>query len=244
MRVGVKSDIGKIREINEDYLKVVSNEKEEIAFVIADGMGGHNAGEVASKIAVEYVSENIHMLFETENSPELLRDSLINLVCQANKAVLENSQNCPENYGMGTTLIVAYPKGSKIHFGHVGDSRAYCVRNGEIFKITTDHSYIEELLRNGTINIEEAKVHPKKNLITRALGYEAELKVDYYVYDVQQGDLFLLCTDGLTNMVSEDTLLWLCKSIENPQELADKLIDLANTNGGDDNISAIVIKID
>jgi len=244
MRVGVKSDKGKIREINEDYLKVVRNESGEVAFVIADGMGGHNAGEVASKTAVEYINENIHMLFESDNDPEKLKDNIIKLVCLANKEVLDTSLACPENFGMGTTLIVAYPRDSKMYFGHVGDSRAYCVRDEQLIKITTDHSYIEELLKNGTINIEEAKVHPKKNLITRASGYETELKVDYYVNDVQQGDLFLLCTDGLTNMISEETLLWLCKSIEDPQDLADKLVEMANTNGGEDNTSVIVAKID
>jgi Serine/threonine protein phosphatase len=242
MLIGVNSHKGKVREKNEDYYNIVldSNGK-VIAFIIADGMGGHNSGEVASKMAVDCVTSSIKAYIEKVNEDELVSDALVSIIQTANKDIFENAQNCADNFGMGTTLIVAIPKNDIMHIGHVGDSRAYRIRDGKIHKITTDHSYIEELLRNGTINQEEAKIHPKKNLITRALGSE-ELEVDYYLSDLRSDDIFVLCTDGLTNMVDDDTIENICNTNE-PQQACDSLIELANDNGGEDNITAIVVKI-
>jgi Serine/threonine protein phosphatase len=243
MLIGVNSHKGIVREKNEDYYNIVSDSNGKvIAFIIADGMGGHNSGEVASKMAVDCVTSKIKAYSEQVNEDdEFVSDALVNIIQTANKDIFENAQNCADNFGMGTTLIVAMPKTDKMHIGHVGDSRAYRIREGKIHRITTDHSYIEELLRNGTINQEEAKIHPKKNLITRALGSE-ELEVDYYLSDLESGDMFVFCTDGLTNMVDEETIENVCKTYE-PQQASDTLIELANNNGGEDNITVIVVKI-
>lgn len=242
MLIGVNSHKGKVRDKNEDYYNIVTKDSDTVAaFIVADGMGGHNSGEVASKMAVDCVTSKIKAYTELENEEEFVSDVLVSIIQTANKDIFEKAQNCADNFGMGTTLIVAIPINDKMHIGHVGDSRAYRIRDGKIHRITTDHSYIEELLRNGTINKEEAKIHPKKNLITRALGSE-ELEVDYYLSDLQSEDIFIFCTDGLTNMVDEDTIENICSTNE-PQQACDKLIELANDNGGEDNITAIVVKI-
>ena len=242
MLIGVNSHKGKVRDKNEDYFNIVSdNSGNVIAFIIADGMGGHNSGEVASKMAVDCVTSKIMALSEQESEDGLVSDALVSIIQTANKDIFENAQNCADNFGMGTTLIVAMPKKDKLHIGHVGDSRAYRIREGKIHRITTDHSYIEELLRNGTINLEEAKIHPKKNLITRALGSE-ELEVDYYLSDLKSDDIFIFCTDGLTNMVDEDTIENICNT-KDPQQACDDLVELANDNGGEDNITILAVKI-
>lgn len=243
MQIGVNSHKGKVREINEDYFNIVSDVNDNvIAFIIADGMGGHNSGEVASKMAVDCVTKKIKSLSVQDSDEGLISDTLVNIIQIANKDIFEKAQNCIDNFGMGTTLIVAMPVKDKMHIGHVGDSRAYRIRAGKIHRITTDHSYIEELLRNGTINHEEAKIHPKKNLITRALGSE-ELEVDYYMSDLKAEDIFIFCTDGLTNMVDEETIEDICCNTKEPQEACDQLIELANSNGGEDNITVIIVKI-
>jgi protein phosphatase len=243
MLIGVNSHKGIVREINEDYYNLVLNENGEIvAFVIADGMGGHNSGEVASKMAVDSVSEKILPVAKLPDDESLISDALVNIIQLANKEIYEVGQNSIENLGMGTTLIAAIPKAGKMHIGHVGDSRAYRIRDNEIHRITTDHSYIEELLKNGTINNEEAKLHPKKNLITRALGC-VELEVDYYISEIKSGDIFVFCTDGLTNMVDDEDIKNICLDTSDSQQACDRLVDLANTNGGEDNITVIVVKI-
>jgi len=243
MLIGVNSHKGKVREINEDSYNIVSdNNGNVIAFVIADGMGGHNSGEVASKIAVDCVTNKILDLSSLLDENNLISDVLVNIIQIANKDIYDNANNSADNFGMGTTLIVAAPKDGKMHIGHVGDSRAYRIRDRKLHKITTDHSYIEELLRNGTINNEEAKIHPKKNLITRALGSE-ELEVDYYFSDMEAGDVFVFCTDGLTNMVDEITIENICTNMNEPQQACDELVELANINGGEDNITVIIVKI-
>lgn len=243
MRIGVNSHKGKVREINEDYYNIVTDSAGNvIAFVIADGMGGHNAGEVASRMAVDSVTSKIKALSAEHDEDDLIADFLVNIIQIANRDIYEEAQNSADNFGMGTTLIVAMPESGRMHIGHVGDSRAYRIHDGKLHKITTDHSYIEELLKNGTINSEEAKSHPKKNLITRALG-SAELEVDYYFSDMLDGDIFILCTDGLTNMVDENTIEKICSGTDDPQQACDELVELANSNGGEDNITVILIKV-
>jgi len=243
MLIGVNSHKGKIRDINEDYYSLVQNESGEIvAFVIADGMGGHNSGEVASKMAVESVAGKLLPVTAMPDDESMISDTLVNIIQMANKEIYEFGQNSIDNFGMGTTLIAAIPKDGKMHIGHVGDSRAYRIRDNEIHRITTDHSYIEELLKNGTINNEEAKLHPKKNLITRALG-SVELEVDYYISEIKSGDNFVFCTDGLTNMVDDEEIKNICLNTSDSQQACDKLVELANSNGGEDNITVIVVKI-
>lgn len=244
MRFGVKSDRGRIREINEDYLSVVTGASQELhAFVIADGMGGHNAGEIASKLAVDSVAECIERSQEQLSHPDEISKTIEQIMQQANQTVFDKSKESQDNFGMGTTLIVAVLSGNSIHIGHIGDSRAYLVRGESIERITTDHSYIEELIKNGSLKREEAEKHPKRNLITRALGCSDEMLVDSYICDIRENDVFILCTDGLTNMVDEARIRDILTNIDDPQLACDELIRTANENGGEDNISVIVVKI-
>lgn len=243
MRFGVKSDKGRIREINEDYLSVVTgNPDMPKAFIIADGMGGHNAGEIASKHAVEsvagYIRESLELLSDSGAVPEVIEQ----MMKKANKEVYGKSKESEANFGMGTTLIVAVLLKNNIYIGHIGDSRAYLLREDKMERITTDHSYIEELIKNGTLKREEAENHPKKNLITRALGCSEEILVDSYTCSIREKDVFLLCTDGLTNMLDETQIADILTNNEDPQLACAELVNKANDRGGEDNISVIVVK--
>lgn len=210
------------------------------AFIIADGMGGHNCGEIASRMAVEHVGEFIRSnssRFDLGN----IREELRSAVEQANSVVYEKSMESEELNGMGTTLIAAVVCADTLTAAHVGDSRLYLVRDGEIHQLTQDHSYIGELLRNGTLTREEAENHPRRNIITRAVGCAPEILVDLISQDIKGNDIFVLCTDGLTNMISESEISGIVRENE-PEEACMKLIEAANRKGGDDNITVIVIK--
>ena len=244
MRFGVKSDRGRVREINEDSFSVVTGTSQEFhAFIIADGMGGHNAGEIASRLAVDSIAEHMTKSQEQLSHPDAISKTIEQMMQQANRTVYAESKESQDNFGMGTTLIVAALYENKIYIGHIGDSRAYLVRGENIERITTDHSYIEELIKNGSLKREEAEKQPKRNLITRALGCSDEILIDSYICDIKENDVFMLCTDGLTNMVEEARIRDLLTSIDDPQLACDELVKAANDNGGEDNISVIVVKI-
>ena len=242
LKYSAKTDRGSVRETNEDYYNIVSGYPGmPAAFIIADGMGGHNAGEVASRTSIDHISSIIL------ESPELLAEStdmsetIKSLIVKANQAVYEKSLESAENNGMGTTLIMAVIIGNIMYIGHVGDSRLYLVRNNTIKRITTDHSYIEELIKTGSLAREEAEKHPNRNVITRALGCSADLDADTYICKLEANDYIVMCTDGLTNMIDE-------KEIKNtvlkntPAKACEELVDSAIRSGGDDNITVIVIK--
>lgn len=235
-----ETDKGIVRELNEDSCAIIPVSAESsCVFVIADGMGGHNCGELASRLAVEYIKDNLHIEACTDDS--VIPRELENIVKKANAAVYEKSLESDEVSGMGTTLTMAVITGKKLTAAHVGDSRLYLVRAGSIKQLTEDHSYIGELVRQGTLTKEEAEKHPRKNVITRAIGCTSEILVDIISYDIEDGDIFVLCTDGLTNMVSEQDILQIVGSSE-PEAACAKLIEAANRNGGEDNITVIVIK--
>ncbi|HEX2927980.1 MAG TPA: Stp1/IreP family PP2C-type Ser/Thr phosphatase, partial [Ruminiclostridium sp.] len=209
-------------------------------FVIADGMGGHKSGEIASKKAVDSVcSRLLGTNWEIEDIPGLLK----NIVCSVNKELYDFSLLNEATQGMGTTLTISVLKNDKLYIGHVGDSRVYLIRAKTIEKLTWDHSYIEELVKNGSITRDEAVNHPKKNVITRAVGYEAALQVDTYEIDIRENDEVLLCTDGLTNMLSEEEILEILTKEKDPQAACDTLIENANNKGGEDNITVIIGRI-
>lgn len=242
MRFAAKSDKGITREINEDCCNIISGHPGIPAvFIIADGMGGHNSGEIASKTAVDHISNRIleasGLFSEGADNSNVVKK----LILEANKAVHDKSLEYTGNHGMGTTLIIAVIIGKIIYVGHVGDSRLYLIRDSVIRQITTDHSYIEELVRNGSLTREEAEKHPGKNIITRALGCSVELDVDTYVCNMEENDLFILCTDGLTNMLSEDEIKRTALG-NPPPEACEELVNLANKNGGEDNITVVIIK--
>lgn len=235
MLTHVISDIGLVRETNEDsYIS-----KPPHLFVVADGMGGHVAGEIASQLAATTVSNYI-----TENlgnsSLEVLLEKAIN---QANTSVYQLAQSKEDFSGMGTTVTAVYVDGDDLYWGHVGDSRIYLIRNREMQQITNDHSLVFELVQSGNITKEEAKTHPKRNMLTRAVGTSCLIKIDTGVIKWQPEDIILMCTDGLTNMVSEQEINNL---IHNPQgdfnSILENLIAQAKNAGGFDNITTILLK--
>jgi len=240
---GVKSDKGIVRDINEDSFNIIeAGEGIPASFIIADGMGGHNSGEVASRMAVETVSGLICSKRINLDSEDNVKQAIISMMKEANTVVYTNAKRHSDNHDMGTTLTVAVVYKDKLIIGHVGDSRAYVVRGSQIERITTDHSYVEELVKNGLLTREQAQNHPRKNVITRSLGAEEDIQVDIYTCDIIENDIFLLCTDGLTNMISEDDIRLIVEKNDKLSNTCDELVNLANSRGGEDNITVIVFK--
>lgn len=237
-----KSDIGKAREINEDSFYITEDPLNKIQlFILADGMGGCNAGEVASKQAIISAKNYIENNFE--DTPKD-KDSLIQLVASsleyANMVIYEESKKDKNLEGMGTTLEVCLIYNNRVFIGHIGDSRIYRIRKDFIRKLTQDHSYVQKLVQDGTITKEEAEHHPKKNMLMKALGVNAFVEPDVMVKGFQKGDILIICSDGLTNMVDINDIF---KAVNKNFEMATKdLVDLANQNGGIDNITIITIK--
>lgn len=237
-----KSDVGKAREINEDSFYITEDSLSKVQlFILADGMGGCNAGEVASRQAVISAKNYIENNF-TDTSKD--RESLIQLVASsieyANMVVYEKSLQDKKLEGMGTTLEVCLIYNNRAFIGHIGDSRIYRIRKDFIRKLTQDHSYVQKLVQEGTITKEEAEHHPKKNMLMKALGCNAFVEPDVMVKGFQKEDILIICSDGLTNMVGVDTIY---KEVKENFELATKeLVDLANAQGGLDNITIITIK--
>jgi serine/threonine protein phosphatase PrpC len=230
MEVGAKTDKGKVREQNEDTFGY-----RDTLFVVADGMGGHQAGEVASAIAVETV-----LAVEMDADPVV---SLRRAVLSANSAILEEMAKNESFSGMGTTVAVLLLKADRAFVSHLGDSRIYQLTEGNLVQLTDDHSFVAELIKNGSITEEEAKIHPQRNVLTRALGTEGHLEFEVNSFTTHSGDKFLLCSDGLTGIVDEKIIKEILMSGETPQIIADQLVEQANKDGGTDNISVIVIKV-
>ena len=225
------SDVGRARQSNEDsYLE------RSPLFVVADGMGGARAGEVASAIAVETAGST-----DVGESPE---QDLAEVARNANREIYRKAQEDSEHAGMGTTFTGALVTGSEIAIGHVGDSRMYRLRDGELERLTQDHSLVEEFVRQGKLTPEEAEVHPQRSIITRALGPEPEVQVDTFTYPGRDGDIYLLCSDGLTGMVSEPEVTEILKAGGPLDESAQRLIDAANENGGRDNITVVLFRLE
>lgn len=242
MECSVKSHKGMVREINEDYYSSITESPVfNAAFIIADGMGGHSAGEVASKMAVEYINEKMKENGESLSKGKI-KEFIANVIHESNKIIYEKSSVPGPCAGMGTTLAIAIFLLDKLYMGHVGDSRIYIMRDGQIKQLTTDHSYVEELIKNGSLLRTEADKHPKKNIITRAIGCFEDIEADISVYDMLENDVFMLCTDGLTNMLTDEEILTVVNENHDPDIACDKLIDLANIKGGKDNITVAIIR--
>lgn len=244
MIFGVCSDIGKTRTVNQDsYYN--SDIVELQLFVVADGMGGHNGGETASYLAVKAVEDMLVKNREALINKDILIPKFIHMTLTEANRIIYNEGLLNENLnGMGTTLTMVYFTENSAIIGHVGDSRAYIYNNSELTQLTQDHSLVAELVRNGSISKEEAKDHPQKNIITRALGTDVDLKVDVFERDIEKGDIVLLCSDGLTNMLSDEEIKHILSTIEVPQEACNCLVEKANELGGEDNITVTIIKID
>ena len=243
MRYCGLTDIGLKREINEDYISLPDENKGIKLFILADGMGGANAGETASQTAVKAVKDYIKYNFiKIERDKEGLEYLIRRAIVDANKKVWELSKTNPEYEGMGTTLIVILIYRGRIHVGHIGDSRVYRLRQNVFRQITKDHSYVQELVKQGTISLEEAQNHPQKNVLLKVLGCEEKIKPDIITKGFTKGDIILVCSDGLTNMVSDKVIYEIImKNMYDINVACKKLIDKAKQNGGLDNVSAIII---
>jgi serine/threonine protein phosphatase PrpC len=225
------SDVGRQREGNEDSMLA-----EPPLFVVADGMGGAQAGEVASGLAVQTLGE---MPPDDGNVEEELTEAIV----QANRRIHDKSQDDRALAGMGTTLTAAFVHDGKVTLGHVGDSRAYRYRDGELAQLTDDHSLVAELERHGKLTAAEARVHPQRSMILRALGIGAEVEVDTYCFVGEPGDVFLLCSDGLSGLVHDAVIAEVLKDCETLEAAAEKLIELANLSGGPDNITTVLFRL-
>lgn len=245
MRIGTCSDVGKTRPINEDnfYVSEYVRRPGALYAMVADGMGGHNAGETASGAAVEEVSDFINEYFSDQIPPQQVRDLLTAAINSANKLIYAGAQDNVKLSGMGTTLTLCFLYGTQATVAHVGDSRAYIIREEMIHKITEDHSLVAELLRNGQITPEQARNHPQKNVITRAVGTDPSVEIDIYEFEVKANDIILLCTDGLSNQLSDQEMYHLICEADSMEEAAAALVDAANEKGGLDNITAVLLEI-
>ena len=230
MLVFAKSHVGKIRKTNQDaYIAL----PERNLLAVADGMGGHLGGDIASLTAIKVLEEFVK---KHDGNPE---EILLEALQEANKRILAASVNNALLEGMGTTLTAALIADNKLVIGHVGDSRAYLLQEGQFHQLTYDHSFVGELLRKGNISIQEADLHPQKNILVRALGTMETIDVDILVFEIEQGSKLLLTSDGLTNMLSKDEIEEVLLS-EEPEHAVEKLIALALDRGGTDNITAVL----
>ena len=227
----VASDTGRRRRRNEDNYVVAPP-----LFAVADGMGGAQAGEVASKLAASALEDAEGSLHGVERVAALVRE--------ANRRVYERATSDPAASGMGTTMTVALVENGVVAIGHVGDSRAYLVRDGRMEQLTDDHSLVNELLKSGKLSPEEAEIHPQRSVITRAVGTDPDVDVDAFTIDAHEGDVFLLCSDGLTDMVEDEHILDLIERHRDDLDRAVRsLVAAANRGGGEDNITAVAFRI-
>jgi serine/threonine protein phosphatase PrpC len=225
------SDLGRQRQGNEDNYFVRAP-----LFVVADGMGGAQAGEVASEMAVESFDRGL-----PDASPA---DGLVRVIEDANRRIHERSRAEAQRAGMGTTVTAAYVGENDVTIAHVGDSRAYVLRNGELERLTRDHSLVGELVARGKLTEEQAETHPQRSVITRALGPEPDVQVDVQVYQARAGDVFMVCSDGLTSMVPEVRVRELLEGADSLEQAGRELIAAANDAGGRDNITVILFRLD
>ena len=239
MNYSVLTDIGRARSQNQDAVFATDEVVGSLPnlFVVADGMGGHKAGEYASNQAIALVKREVAS--DTESEPV----QIINQgITTANNSIYEEAAQDATKSGMGTTMVVATIFDHHMCVGNVGDSRLYVYREGQLQQITQDHSVVGEMVRKGEMPKEQARNHPKRNLITRAVGAEKEIRVDFFDETLADGDLVLMCTDGLTSMVEEKQIEEVLASAVPLQEKTDRLVELANDNGGRDNITIIIIE--
>lgn len=234
------TDVGRVRRSNEDSIYCSS---ESGVFVVADGMGGHAAGEVASAIASERIAERLCDTCATLTL-EQVDDRFRTAFVEAGREILRQAAENTARLGMGTTAtVLLLRKDGNYVIGHIGDSRAYLARDGMISRVTRDHSWVQEQVDRGVITPEQARNHPQSNIITRALGTEPDPTPDLYRGDLQDGDVFLLASDGLTDMVSEERMLSILLEEKDPEDCVAQLIREANLAGGMDNISAVMARI-
>jgi protein phosphatase len=248
LEVVTRTDPGMLRSHNED---AVFGESDLGLVVLADGMGGYNAGEVASGMATTLLATNFSQLIplskpsQIEMGGELQAHRiLVDQITDANSAIFNAAQSQPQYAGMGTTLVLGWFYDNRLTVAHIGDSRLYRLRGESFEQLTKDHSLLQEQLDSGMISAEDARYSQNKNLVTRALGVEAVVEPEISDFDVEQGDLFLLCSDGLNDMVDDEEMGLTLQALGSNLSLAaDQLVQMANDNGGRDNVSVILVKV-
>ena len=240
MRIIAKTDIGKVRSTNQDSYAAGEFQNGVSWAVVCDGMGGNAGGNIASSTAVKSISERITSAYRETMTSSSIKNLLVTAITNANFEIYDMALESEELKGMGTTVVAAIVTKKAFYIAHAGDSRAYLISDSEIRQITKDHSVVQELIDCGEITPEEAIDHPRKNLITRALGVDEILKVDFTVEDIKGDETLLICTDGLTNAVD---LIEIFNTFKNEpyDSVADILVDKANENGGGDNITVVAI---
>jgi len=231
---------GQLRDHNEDSYHI---DLELGVAILADGMGGHQAGEVASRIAVDVMMERLGDHGEEAGTAGACGERLADAVVEANRRVLDTADERPDCRGMGSTLVAACFNNDRYAVVHVGDSRLYRLRDGDLEQLTEDHSLVQEMIRHGMMSREEAMMSFNKNLITRALGIENHVTAETSEGDLQSGDLFLLCSDGLSDVVDGDHLKAALADCDDLEQCAERLIDLANAGGGPDNITVVLARV-
>lgn len=250
-RLGFASNVGKVRAVDEDALLAMeiqtaylSEPRTRLLLMVADGMGGHRRGDVASRIAVRAVARTLLPLLTSEDnlSRATYDQELRSAVANANHAIFSEVQQHPEYEGMGTTLSLAVVDSRNLFVANVGDSRTYIINAGEIFQVTRDHSLVQELVDRGELRPEEARHHPRKNVITMALGVYEEVTPDIGCLTTEPGDMVLVCCDGLINHVEDEDIHRVVVEASDPQTACEILVALANKGGGTDNISVIVAR--
>ncbi|MCC2685836.1 MAG: protein serine/threonine phosphatase [Paenibacillaceae bacterium] len=235
-----RTDIGRIRTVNEDRYSVLNDLGGYTLAVIADGMGGHQAGDTASYLAVDTIVRQLKVLHDGMTFEEC-KYHVKKAILLANERVFEMSSERAHYRGMGTTIVVALASPDYVTIGHIGDSRAYMIRKSKIKQLTEDHSLVSELVRSGQITVEEASNHPRRNVLTRALGTEAAIEVEMNDFEWTKDDLLLLCTDGLSNLLDDPTMLKLIEEDGDLHSKVNRLVDTALVAGGDDNITAVLL---
>ena len=236
-----QSDQGKKRRNNQDYANVFTNQSNKVLALLADGMGGHQAGDIASQLTVNEIGKSWEMTDIT--SSEAAVKWLIQKIQNENQRVYEHGQQDIALSGMGTTLEAVSILENKLTLAHVGDSRIYVLREGRLLPLTEDHSLVNELVRSGEITPEMAAVHPRKNIITRSVGMPGTIEVDVAIHNIRPNDRILMCSDGLTNMLSETEITTIISQNTSLQLASQSLIDAANQRGGTDNITVILIDL-
>ncbi len=243
LKFGAKTDLGRVRENNEDKFDYYEPEDPTLLatrgclFAVADGMGGHAAGQIASELALKTL---ISHYYDSLNDD--VPTSILEAFCSANETINQLAQMIPERSGMGTTLTAAVLVEDRVYVGQVGDSRAYVIRGGEIRQVTYDHSWVAEQVRMGGMTAEEAELSPYRNIITRSIGTQPTVEPDVFVERAQAGDTWVLCSDGLTGHVTDAEILQIVPG-RPPTEAARQLIELANSRGGRDNVTVFVLSI-
>ncbi|MEK6543142.1 MAG: Stp1/IreP family PP2C-type Ser/Thr phosphatase [Elusimicrobiota bacterium] len=245
VRAAGKTDVGKARTNNEDSMLC---DDALGLFIVADGMGGHNAGEVASAMAVKIIDENMRMLAKTGSSPEAVAPGLSLTANQlgfcaklANQVIFESACKYPQHEGMGTTMSALVLTADSYHIAHIGDSRIYLARHDRLEQITQDHSLVMEQVKKGLITARQAETSRMANVLTRALGIEAHSKIDVSEAPLQDHDMFLLCSDGLNKMLRDDEIWTIVKTAKQPAAICESLVEAANAVGGKDNVTVVVI---